>query len=120
MRRRPIKFVCLPVAITATAMLVGIFAPWPKGGMAIPFQFAVRLPIADLTPFTVLFLTYYVWNVYHFARQNYGVLSLYRRRRPITSAFRYGQRFLFSDHGSGLRFNRCRLCHPFAVGRQRR
>ena len=38
--------------------------------------------LTDLSnPFSILVWVYMVWNAYHFGMQNFGVLSIYRKKR---------------------------------------
>jgi hypothetical protein len=76
------KFVLLPMAVFAAAILIGgitslgITAYQP--GLHRMFQIT-----GWDNPFPLLVWVYMVWNAYHFGMQNYGVLSIYRRKQTL-------------------------------------
>lgn len=66
------------------------------------------------SPFWLIWWIYWLWNIYHFGAQHYGVLQLYRRRVS-------GQRLVYSIPNRHLRAgrisrNRRRLNMGFCVG----
>ncbi|PYI47047.1 MAG: hypothetical protein DMF11_07170 [Verrucomicrobia bacterium] len=67
LRLKPIRFVVLPLAITAACF--AIFLP---GDSALPWTREERL--------IGLAIVDYAWVTYHFASQHFGALSLYRAR----------------------------------------
>src|SRR5438876_11552423 len=67
LRAQPVRFVVLPVAITAACF--AIFLP---GDSALPWTREERL--------IGLAIVDYAWVTYHFASQHFGALSLYRAR----------------------------------------
>jgi hypothetical protein len=83
MRCNRIKFIGLPVLIMAGAAGIGLFAPWPNDVHLVPYHLAIVAPPFDLAAFALLANGWFVFNVYHFVKQNYGVLGLYRRRASI-------------------------------------
>ena len=73
----PWKFVAAPVVILASAT----FAGWASG--ASPIFDSVTLKINQVPPLSVLWvlaITYTYWNIYHFGKQNFGVMSIYRQK----------------------------------------
>ena len=74
LRRQPIRFVVLPILITA-----GCFALFLPTDSALPWtreERVIGLAIVD-----------YAWVTYHFAAQHFGALSLYRSRAERGSCF---------------------------------
>ena len=67
LRTQPVRFVVLPLAITAACFV--IFLP---GDSALPWTREERL--------IALAIVDYGWVTYHFASQHFGALSLYRSR----------------------------------------
>ena len=85
MLRRRIKFIVVPLAILAAATVAG----W-IGGQTLPNlrfnpnSFSLVAGPATLAefknPFMAMVFVYVLWNAYHFGMQNFGVMSIYRRR----------------------------------------
>lgn len=83
---RPWKFIVLPVAILIATTVAGSIA-----GRHLPdlrfdaSNFSLSdgpTTLAQLTnPFMAAVALYVVWNGYHFGKQAFGVLSIYRRKR---------------------------------------
>lgn len=67
LRTQPIRFVVLPILVTALC-----FAVFLPGDSALPWTREERL--------IGLAIVDYAWVTYHFAAQHFGVLSLYRSR----------------------------------------
>src|SRR5262249_728594 len=67
LRTQPVRFVVLPLAITAAC-----FALFLPGASALPWTREERL--------IALAIVDYAWVTYHFASQHFGALSLYRSR----------------------------------------
>jgi hypothetical protein len=78
--RRPIKYVWMPLAILVGGTLMGAVA----GHIWLPPHLdIVTLKIAVDSLYNPLFAAaaaYGVWNIYHFGKQNFGVMSIYRRK----------------------------------------
>ena len=81
MRRDLNRFIGLPLCILTVAVGIGHDAD-----MVSRFQVdrAMLDAIYQLTdyrnPFVILMVVYIVWNAHHFGKQNFGVLSIYRRK----------------------------------------
>jgi hypothetical protein len=80
MLARPMKFMVVPLAIlviwTIAGYVGGLF--WPQ-----PIFNPVTLKIAITTywqPLGLMGTIYGIWNIYHFGKQNFGVMSIYRRK----------------------------------------
>ena len=77
---RPVKFIAVPLTILAATTLAGIAGGlwWP------PLRFnpaTLKIDDAALShPLWALGLVYGYWNIYHFGKQNFGVMSIYRRK----------------------------------------
>jgi hypothetical protein len=86
MKRRLTKFVMIPLVILLASMLIGSI-----GGLALPDlrfdpeNFALAAGPTRLTelknPFIAMIAVYAVWNAYHFGKQAFGVMSIYRLKR---------------------------------------
>jgi hypothetical protein len=80
MLRRPWKFVAAPAAILGAATLAGYVSGWL---WQTPTFDPVTLKIdvdSYWNPLFTLGMIYVYWNIYHFGKQNFGVLSIYRRK----------------------------------------
>lgn len=79
MRPKPWKYAALPAAIVLGCAGVGLAL---GGSLHInPSLINWHPDYRDLnSPLVDLLAIYIVWNVWHFASQNYGILSIYRRR----------------------------------------
>jgi hypothetical protein len=95
MLRRKAKYIALPTALLAVAALAGVVSQdfFP----AIQFiddvnsrlVFSKLLTLdAAVSPLWWIVVIYLLWNTYHFGKQNFGIMSLYRRR----SGAAYGDR----------------------------
>ena len=86
MLSRPRKFVAVPLIVLSLGLAAGFISWW----CVDPIKFNVTTLAAQWggdpsAPFAWLFSplmwlasVYFVWNVYHFGMQNYGMLRLYR------------------------------------------
>jgi hypothetical protein len=83
LRRRalgaPRKYVMLPLAILAVCAIIGLSAP-SLPASDLNFSSVRITPDSYHNPLVVLLGIYVIWNAYHFGKQNFGVLSLYRVR----------------------------------------
>lgn len=78
----PGKCIWLPTAVFTAALAVGVvtsmgwssYTPGPR-------QIWRLTDAANLLP--VVMWVYWVWNIYHFGMQNFGIVQLYRRKRPF-------------------------------------
>jgi hypothetical protein len=80
MLRNPSKFVGFPIAMLIVLSLAGYLCGqfWPR-----PTFNPVTLKIGVSSYWNPLFamaLVYGAWNIYHFGKQNFGVISIYRHR----------------------------------------
>jgi hypothetical protein len=85
MLRRRIKFVVVPVGILLGSALTGFFS-----GRKLPLRFdAVNFTVAAgpatlaelKNPFMAMVALYAAWNAYHFGKQAFGVMSIYRHKQ---------------------------------------
>ena len=86
MFRRPIKYIVLPVAILIGAALIGIIAGRQVSNLRFnPDSFSLTVGPTTFTefrnPFMVMVAVYAVWNAYHFGKQAFGVMSIYRHKQ---------------------------------------
>ena len=87
MLSKPIKFIALPLALLAAGTLSGIYAahyfpqwtPFVNSAM----QASEMYPPRVVNPFWWIVAIYVAWNLYHFGKQNFGMLSLYRLRSRV-------------------------------------
>jgi hypothetical protein len=84
--RRRIKFVVVPMAILIGAALIGVVAGRHVPNMrfdAINFAFAAGpTTFAEFkNPFMAMVALYAAWNAYHFGKQAFGVMSIYRHKQ---------------------------------------
>jgi hypothetical protein len=85
MRPRAAKYIGLPVLILLSTTVLGvatgmIFTDFhPDLGLSVKIYYA-----SDYTnPFVMMLVVYTAWNAYHFAMQDFGILSIYRRKARI-------------------------------------
>jgi hypothetical protein len=107
MLQRPLKYVALPLVVLICATVIGVVSAgfFPNleiiddatGKMVLVNIFPVhvypgysyhpldwtRLAAAMTVPMWWLIILYILWNTYHFAMQNFGVLSIYKARSGI-------------------------------------
>jgi hypothetical protein len=86
MLRRPMKYIALPAAILIGAALVGVIA-----GRHVPnlhfnsnsFSLAAgpTTLVEFKNPFMAMVAVYATWNAYHFGKQAFGVMSIYRQKQ---------------------------------------
>ena len=80
MLARPVKFVVVPVAILASWTLAGWIAGWYWPQPAFN-PVTLKIDVSSrLEPLWVMGAIYGIWNIYHFGKQNFGVMSIYRRK----------------------------------------
>lgn len=80
MLAHPIKFVIVPGAILGTWSAVGYIGGlyWPQPSFN---PVTLRIDMASQwQPLWVMGAIYGVWNIYHFGKQNFGVMSIYRHK----------------------------------------
>lgn len=76
----PFKTIGLPVLLLGIASIIGVITSlrWTS----FIFTRGQQWVITDLSnPFPILIWVYTVWNGYHFGMQNFGIVSLLRRKR---------------------------------------
>jgi hypothetical protein len=75
---RPWKSIALPSAIFAVTFSIG--AMTSLGLTSLTYGRGNLWRLTDWTnPFPIVIWIYWIWNIYHFGAQNFGVLQLYRR-----------------------------------------
>jgi len=84
-RQQPVKYVLVPALVLLNTTAVGIatgtiFSDFhPRRGLSVKID-----PASDYrNPFVMMLVVYSAWNAYHFAMQNFGILSIYRRKSHI-------------------------------------
>ena len=91
LERKP-KFILLPSCVflaataigTATSLGLTSYVQAPHRIFQITWSHLASnwLQTPDITnPFPIVVWTYMIWNAYHFGMQNFGVLSIYRKKR---------------------------------------
>ena len=83
MLRRPVKFIAVPIAILAGSTAVGMVGSWTLPGIRFdPNNIAIAAGPTTWAqfrnPFMAMVALYAVWNAYHFGKQAFGVMSIYR------------------------------------------
>lgn len=80
MLRRPMKFIGVPIALVVTTTTIGVLTSHFVPDLNVDVGLRVRVyDFEDYRhPFVMLVLLYFLWNSYHFAMQNFGVLTIYR------------------------------------------
>lgn len=86
MLRRPIKYITLPAAILIGAVLVGVIAGRHVASLHFnPNSFSLATGPTTLAefknPFMAMVAVYAAWNAYHFGKQAFGVMSIYRQKQ---------------------------------------
>ena len=86
MFRQRTKYIVLPTAILACAALVGMIAGRHVPNLRFnPTSFSLAAGPTTLVefknPFMAMVALYAAWNAYHFGKQAFGVLSIYRRKQ---------------------------------------
>jgi hypothetical protein len=82
---RKAKYILLPVSVFIGSAAIGAatnlgLTSYQPG----PHRMFEVTGLAN--PFPILVWGYMIWNAYHFGMQNFGVLSIYRRRREQQEA----------------------------------
>jgi hypothetical protein len=82
MLRRPMKFIGVPILLVVTTTTIGILTSRFVPDLNLDIGLRVRVyDFADYKqPFVMLVVLYFLWNSYHFAMQNFGVLTIYRMK----------------------------------------
>ena len=77
---RPCKFILVPIALLVSWTFLGWAAAlhWPNPTFD-PLTFKLDLPTV-YEPLWLMGIIYSYWNIYHFGKQNFGVMSIYRRK----------------------------------------
>ena len=70
----PVKYVVIPLAIVALSMAVGIYT-----GLTLSFPRTARYGV-ELWPWVVYLGLFWLGHFFHFGKQDFGVLTLYRSR----------------------------------------
>jgi hypothetical protein len=81
MLARPMKFIGVPIAIILTTTAIGVVT---SRYVNLHVDIGLKVRVYDFAdykqPFVMLVVLYWLWNGFHFAMQNFGVLSIYRRK----------------------------------------
>ncbi len=89
----PKKYILLPGAVFVAAFGVGAVTSlgWTSFRTDLPHQL---FRLTDWrNPFPLVVWIYWVWNIYHFGMQNFGVVQLYRRNGPCDRRRRLADKF---------------------------
>jgi hypothetical protein len=86
MMRRPLKFIGAPAVILAAATLIGGIAGQHVPNLRFnPNSFSLAAGPTTLAefrnPFMAMVTLYAAWNAYHFGKQAFGVMSVYRHKQ---------------------------------------
>lgn len=88
MLKRPVRFIIVPIVLLALGTLAGIASSVWGDPLWTPFVNSA-LSASELWPPRItntmwwLIIIYASWNYYHFAKQNFGVLSIYRLKSAV-------------------------------------
>jgi hypothetical protein len=84
-RAAPTQFVALPALLLGLGLACGLASArwWPGGRMVVNGTTVIPSAMLTLDPLAWLLLLFFVLNFWHFGRQNFGVMSIYRRRSGI-------------------------------------
>jgi hypothetical protein len=93
MLRRPIKYIAFPAVILLGAALVGAIAGRHVQNLSFnPNNFSLAAGPTTLAqfknPFMAMTALFAAWNAYHFGKQAFGVMSIYRYKRSYSSGQR--------------------------------
>jgi hypothetical protein len=98
MVKKPMKYLAIPAALLAAGVAVGFASQvyWPADMFVLSGQTywpadrymasggVTYVPRAlSVNPLVWLMALHYMWNIWHFAMQNFGVMQIYRRRSDI-------------------------------------
>lgn len=86
MRDSPLKHIWAPAVLVIGSALIGYIAGSYIPNLHFdPNRFAIAAGPTNLAefrnPFMAMVALYAIWNAYHFGKQAFGVLSVYRRKR---------------------------------------
>ena len=123
--KRPIRFLIIPGCLLVGLTLGGWFSGryWP-GALINPVTWAYS-PSRQMPWVMAVVTVHSLWNWWHFGRQNFGVMSIYRRKscRPLWARCQLYRRLLRSR---ALRRDRSNfanglgdVCRGFSQGRLR-
>jgi hypothetical protein len=81
MLRQPAKYIGAPIAIIVATTAIGVATSFFTN---LHVDIGMRVRVYNLSdykqPFVMMVVLYWLWNAYHFAMQNFGVLSIYRKK----------------------------------------
>ncbi len=81
MLRQPAKYIGAPIAIIVATTAIGAATSLFTN---LHVDIGMRVRVYNLSdykqPFVMMVVLYWLWNAYHFAMQNFGVLSIYRKK----------------------------------------
>lgn len=96
MRRHAAKYVSLPLGILAGATAVAYGSSFYLPDIRFnPASFSLLVRSTTLAefknPFMAMVVIYSLWNAYHFGKQAFGIMSIYRHKANIGGAHTYGR-----------------------------
>src|SRR5260221_2568741 len=82
MSRQRLKYIVVPIAVLLATTVLGVVTGLVFTDVPTDIGLQVRTKsLADFkNPFVLMLAVYTAWNAYHFAMQNFGVLSIYRTK----------------------------------------
>jgi hypothetical protein len=82
MSRQRLKYIVVPAAILLATTGLGVVTSFVSTDLHpdIGLSVKIRNPADYKNPFILMLVLYTAWNAYHFAMQNFGVLSIYRNK----------------------------------------
>jgi hypothetical protein len=85
MVKRPMKFVALPVVLLGAGVAAGFAsqAYWPAAAFVLNNGISYVPAALSANPLVWFMVVHYVWNIWHFAMQNFGVMQIYRGRSGV-------------------------------------
>jgi hypothetical protein len=86
LRARPIKHIACPILMLLLGAGVGIVMHVYYPTFHADFRALAGISVIDdlANPFAPMMLFYLLWNAFHFGKQNYGVMSIYRRKAAVS------------------------------------
>lgn len=99
MVRSPMKYIAVPAALLGVGIAAGLMSQiywatdvfilsgqsyWPADRYMTSGGATVVPRTLSFNPLVSLIVVHYVWNIWHFAMQNFGIMQIYRRRSGIT------------------------------------
>jgi hypothetical protein len=87
MLRRPLKFIAFPGLLVVAGPVIGYLAGRNIPNLHFdPINLSIVVPATwaqFCNPFVAMAALYAAWNAYHFGKQTFGVMSIYRRKNEL-------------------------------------